>query len=184
MPNRAERRAQAKAGRRGVPSQYDQTRGRGRSGMIDEYQLQQKSQRLQDGTDGTEWKPSGGTIADTETLLTTNPNYTNPKMFKAPHSLRQWFRVGSWTLIAIAIIAFFVVMWLPSHPMWLPFGAVGAVLQTLGLLLQLVFVNHSRIWIRTARQSDLLPGKSGLKSKTHDGSCAFSCMRCPKVRSA
>ena len=60
-----------------------------------------------------------GTIADTETLLTTNPNYTNPKMFKAPHSLRQWFRVGSWTLIAIAIIAFFVVMWLPSHPMWL-----------------------------------------------------------------
>ena len=102
-----------------VPSQYDQTRGRGRSGMIDEYQLQQKSQRLQDGTDGTEWKPSGGTIADTETLLTTNPNYTNPKMFKAPHSLRQWFRVGSWTLIAIAIIAFFVVMWLPSHPMWL-----------------------------------------------------------------
>ena len=65
MPNRAERRAQAKAGRRGVPSQYDQTRGRGRSGMIDEYQLQQKSQRLQDGTDGTEWKPSGGTIADT-----------------------------------------------------------------------------------------------------------------------
>lgn len=119
MPNRAERRAQAKAGRRGVPSQYDQTRGRGRSGMIDEYQLQQKSQRLQDGTDGTEWKPSGGTIADTETLLTTNPNYTNPKMFKAPHSLRQWFRVGSWTLIAIAIIAFFVVMWLPSHPMWL-----------------------------------------------------------------
>ena len=71
MPNRAERRAQAKAGRRGVPSQYDQTRGRGRSGMIDEYQLQQKSQRLQDGPDGTEWKPSGGTIADTETLLTT-----------------------------------------------------------------------------------------------------------------
>ena len=53
MPNRAERRAQAKAGRRGVPSQYDQTQGRGRSGMIDEYQLQQKSQRLQDGTDGT-----------------------------------------------------------------------------------------------------------------------------------
>lgn len=52
MPNRAERRAQAKAGRRGVPSQYDQTQGRGRSGMIDEYQLQQKSQRLQDGTDG------------------------------------------------------------------------------------------------------------------------------------
>ena len=86
--------------------------------MLDEYQLQEKSRRLQDGTDGP-WKPTGGTIEETESLLTTSPNYTNPKMFKAPHSLRQWFRVGSWTLIAIAIIAFFVVMWLPSHPMWL-----------------------------------------------------------------
>ena len=118
MPNRAERRAQAKAGRRGVPSQYDQTRGRGRSGMIDEYQLQQKSERLIDGTDG-EWKPSGGKIAETETVLTTNPDYTNPKMFKAPHSMRQWFRVVSWALIALSAIAFLVVMWLPSHPMWL-----------------------------------------------------------------
>ncbi|NMM97879.1 tripartite tricarboxylate transporter TctB family protein [Bifidobacterium olomucense] len=118
MPNRAERRAQAKANRKGIPSQYDATRGRGRAGMIDEYQLQQKSIRLQDGTDG-EWKPSGGHIAEVETVLNTNPDYTDPKMFKAPHSVRQWFRVGSWTLIALAIIAFFVVMWLPSHPMWL-----------------------------------------------------------------
>lgn len=118
MPNRAERRAKAKADRRGVPSQYDQTRGRARAGMIDEYQLQEKSRRLQEGTDGP-WKPAAHTITEQESLLTTNPDYTNPKMFKAPHSLRQWFRVGSWTLIAIAIIAFFVVMWLPSHPMWL-----------------------------------------------------------------
>ena len=51
MPNRAERRAQAKQNRRGVPQQYDQTRGRGRSGMLDEYQLQEKSRRLQDGTE-------------------------------------------------------------------------------------------------------------------------------------
>ena len=39
MPNRAERRAQAKNNRRGVPQQYDQTHGRARSGMLDEYQL-------------------------------------------------------------------------------------------------------------------------------------------------
>mgnify|MGYP000390065687 CR=1 FL=1 len=37
MPNRAERRAQAKNNRRGVPQQYDQTHGRVRSGMLDEY---------------------------------------------------------------------------------------------------------------------------------------------------
>ena len=41
MPNRAERRAQAKNNRRGVPQQYDQTHGRARSGMLDEYQLQE-----------------------------------------------------------------------------------------------------------------------------------------------
>ena len=57
MPNRAERRAQAKNNRRGVPQQYDQTHGRARSGMLDEYQLQEKSRRLQDGTDGP-WKPT------------------------------------------------------------------------------------------------------------------------------
>ena len=125
MPNRAERRAQAKNNRRGVPQQYDQTHGRARSGMLDEYQLQEKSRRLQDGTDGP-WKPTGGTIISfffTSPILcrfmTTSPNYTNPKMFKAPHSARQWFRVISWLLIALSAIAFLVIMWLPSHPMWL-----------------------------------------------------------------
>lgn len=116
MPNRAERRAKAKSDRRGVPSQYDATQGRARAGMIDEYQLQEKSRRLQEGTDGP-WKPSGHTISENEALLTTNPNYTNPKMFKAPHSVRQWFRVFSWILIASSIIAFFVVVWLPWHPL-------------------------------------------------------------------
>lgn len=118
MPNRAERRAQAKRNRRGVPQQYDQTQGRARSGMLDEYQLQEKSRRLQDGTDGP-WKPSASTITETENVLNTNPDYKNPKMFKAPHSVRQWFRVASWVLIALSAIAFLVVMWLPSHPMWL-----------------------------------------------------------------
>lgn len=61
----------------------------------------------------------GGAIEETESLLTTSPNYTNPKMFKAPHSARQWFRVISWLLIALSAIAFLVIMWLPSHPMWL-----------------------------------------------------------------
>ena len=48
MPNRAERRKAAKDQRRGVPSQYDQTRGRARSGMLDEYALQEKSRRIQE----------------------------------------------------------------------------------------------------------------------------------------
>ena len=33
--------------------------------------------------------------------------------------MRQWFRVVSWVLIVIAAIAFLVIMWLPTHPIWL-----------------------------------------------------------------
>ena len=122
MPNRAERRKAAKDQRRGVPSQYDQTRGRARSGMLDEYALQEKSRRIQEGVDDSGvWKPSARTEVDeeVESVFEANPNYQDPKAFKAPHSVRQWFRVGSWTLIALSVIAFFVVMWLPTHPLWL-----------------------------------------------------------------
>lgn len=118
MANRAERRAEAKRSRKGVPSQYDQTRGRGRGGMIDEWSLQQKSIRLQDGTDG-EWKPSGGKVSDVDVTLTTNPNYSNPKLVKAPHSVRQWFRAGSWALIVLAAIALFVIAWVPGRTEWM-----------------------------------------------------------------
>ena len=122
MPNRAERRKAAKDQRRGVPSQYDQTRGRAQSGMLDEYALQEKSRRIQEGVDDSGvWKPSARTEVDeeVESVFEANPNYQDPKAFKAPHSVRQWFRVGSWTLIALSVIAFFVVMWLPTHPLWL-----------------------------------------------------------------
>ena len=57
MPNRAERRKAAKDQRRGVPSQYDQTRGRARSGMLDEYALQEKSRRIQEGVDDSGRRP-------------------------------------------------------------------------------------------------------------------------------
>lgn len=130
MPNRAERRAQEKRNRRGVPQQYDQTKGRARSGMIDEYALQQKSIRLQEGTDG-EWKPTATTLAP-EVTADTDLSLRNPKLLKSPHSVHQWFRVASWILIVIAAIAFVVVMWLPSRPIWLVLAiavvfAVGVV---------------------------------------------------------
>lgn len=46
MANRKERRARDKQSRKGIPSQYDQTKGRGRGGMLDEYILQDRSRRL------------------------------------------------------------------------------------------------------------------------------------------
>ena len=90
MPNRAERRKAAKDQRRGVPSQYDQTRGRARSGMLDEYALQEKSRRIQEGVDDSGvWKPSARTEVDeeVESVFEANPNYQDPKAFKAPHSV-------------------------------------------------------------------------------------------------
>lgn len=120
MPNRAERRAKNKGGK-GIPQQYDHTQGRGRSGMIDEYQLQEKSRRLQDGETGP-WKPSSSVKAQErieEHIMDTDPGaYDPPEVIKAPHSVRQWFRVFSWIIIVVSAIMFFVVMWLPQHPMW------------------------------------------------------------------
>ncbi|MCH3974603.1 MAG: tripartite tricarboxylate transporter TctB family protein [Bifidobacterium tibiigranuli] len=114
MPNRAERRAQKKSNRKGVPAQYDQTQGRARSGMVDEHALQEKSRRLEEHTDG-EWKPSAGTVAeDLEDI-----EIRDPQVVKAPHSARQIFRIISWVLISLSALAFLVIMWLPNHPLWL-----------------------------------------------------------------
>lgn len=116
MPNRAERRSK---NRNGVPDQYDQTRGRGRSGMIDEYALQEKSRRLKEGGDGP-WKPTSSELEHAEEVaMDTNPdNFDPPQVLRAPHSTRQWFRVASWVLIVVSAILFFVVMWIPNRPMW------------------------------------------------------------------
>ena len=136
MANRAERRKAAKDQRRGIPSQYDQTRGRARAGMIDEYQLQEKSRRLQEGLGDGPWKPTAHFASEETSVFESDPNYRDPKAFRAPHSTRQWFRVLSWTLIVLAAIAFIVIMWLPSHPMWLVAAVAGVfVVGVLSLFL-------------------------------------------------
>ncbi|MEE0654965.1 tripartite tricarboxylate transporter TctB family protein [uncultured Bifidobacterium sp.] len=116
MANRAERRARNKGG---VPEQYDATQGRGRSGMIDEYQLQEKSRRLKEGKTGP-WKPTSSELEHAEKVaMDTDPNdFDPPQVIRAPHSVRQWFRVASWVVIVVSAIMFFVVMWLPQHPLW------------------------------------------------------------------
>lgn len=114
MPNRAERRAQAKRTRQGTQDRFDRTRGR--TGIVDEYALQERSRHLiEDG--GTGWKPKAETLS--LPTLDDDPDLKNPTVLRAPHSVRQWFRVASWVFIVAAAIAFFVVMWLPSHPLWL-----------------------------------------------------------------
>ena len=117
MPNRAERRKAAKDQRRGVPSQYDQTRGRARSGMLDEYALQEKSRRIQEGVDDSGvWKPSARTEVDeeVESVFEANPNYQDPKAFKAPRceSLVSGSYLVLWRFFAntnMGIVRFFDV---------------------------------------------------------------------------
>lgn len=111
MPNRAERRAQAKRSRRGVAEEPQAVRRRG----VNEYTLQERSRRLAESGEA-EWKPSGGTVIDLDNVASASKR---PKPVQTPHSVRQWFRIVTWLLIVVAAIAFVVVMWLPSHPMWL-----------------------------------------------------------------
>ncbi|WP_022859398.1 membrane protein [Bifidobacterium magnum] len=120
MPNRAERRAQQKRDRGGVPQQYDSTKGRGRSGMLDEAQLQERSRRVKEGSSES-WKPTSSVIeaSDAHGLAEVELKDDSEKVFKAPHSVRQVFRMITWIVIVLSAIAFFVVMWLPNHPMWL-----------------------------------------------------------------
>lgn len=107
MPNRAERRATAKRNKqnKGVPQQYDETKGRNRGGMIDEYEL------------NGEWKPSSS--VQQATSEAEDINLSNPNISGSPHSVRQVFRIITWTLIVLCAVAFLVIMWIPSVPMWL-----------------------------------------------------------------
>ena len=116
MANRAQRRSKNNGG---MPSQYDSTQGRGRSGMIDESQLQERSRRLKEGKKGP-WKPSSSELEKYEEIaLDTDPdNYDPPQVLRAPHSGRQWARLFSWIVIVVSAISFFVVMWVPNLPMW------------------------------------------------------------------
>ena len=108
MANRAQRRSKNNGG---MPSQYDSTQGRGRSGMIDESQLQERSRRLKEGKKGP-WKPSSSELEKYEEIaLDTDPdNYDPPQVLRAPHSGRQWARLFSWIVI--------VVLWVLNLPMW------------------------------------------------------------------
>lgn len=128
MANRKERRAKARQSRRGIPSQYDQTNGRGRGGMIDEYNLQEHSRRLQEnGVDG--WKPSSSVTQS------QNKMERNIKRAQAGddtwNAVRKVIGVCSWAVLLLSAFAFLVVMWLPSQPLALV--VTIAVLFALGV---------------------------------------------------
>lgn len=117
MPNRAERRAQQKRARKGSgPGNYDGTNG-ARSGMMDESRLQARSERVRNGN-SPEWTPSANTGKSESGVALVEQEDAAEKVLRAPHSVRQIFRIITWCVIVLSAIAFFVVMWLPNHPMW------------------------------------------------------------------
>ena len=128
MANRKERRAKERQSRRGIPSQYDDTKGRARSGMIDEYALQDRSRRLAEHKDG-EWKPSSS--------VTSQEDKFNRNILRAEAGDETWNKVRkvisivSWAVILISAFTLFVFMWLPSQPMVLVIAV--AVLFALGV---------------------------------------------------
>ncbi|MFT9243540.1 MAG: tripartite tricarboxylate transporter TctB family protein [Bifidobacterium aquikefiri] len=115
MPNRSQRRANARNERKGIPTQYDQTRGRGRGGMLDEQSLQEKSRRIQANEDGV-WKPAGH--VDVDIQKTATKDQAMPSI-GTPSTFRQWLRILSWILIVVSACAFVVIMWASTTPLWL-----------------------------------------------------------------
>ncbi len=111
MPNRAERRAQARRARRS--GQTETTQGgvpvARRSSGLNEYELQERSRRLVDRDDG-QWRPSGFAAVPVE---------EDPAPAKSVHDLRWWLRIICWALICLSAVAFLIIMWLPAHPLWL-----------------------------------------------------------------
>lgn len=128
MANRKERRAKARQSRRGIPSQYDQTNGRGRGGMIDEYNLQEHSRRLQEnGVDG--WKPSSS-VTQSQSKMEQNIKRAQAGD-DTWNAVRKVIGVCSWAVLLLSAFAFLVIMWLQSQPMVLV--VTIAVLFALGV---------------------------------------------------
>ena len=107
MANRKERRAKARQNRRGIPSQYDQTNGRGRGGMIDEYNLQEHSRRLQEnGVDG--WKPSSS-VTQSQSKMERNIKRAQAGD-DTWNAVRKVIGVCSWAVLLLSAFAFLVIM--------------------------------------------------------------------------
>lgn len=128
MANRKERRAKARQNRRGIPSQYDDTKGRARGGMIDEYALQERSRKLVERKNG-EWKPSSS-VTEEEERVATNTRRTESGD-ETMNKVRKVIGVCSWAVILLSAFAFLVIMWFPSQPMVLVITI--AVLFALGV---------------------------------------------------
>ncbi|MFU0528699.1 tripartite tricarboxylate transporter TctB family protein [Gardnerella vaginalis] len=128
MANRKERRAKERQSRKGIPSQYDETKGRAREGMIDEYNLQERSRRLQERGTGP-WKPTSNVTAEEERIA-RNIRRTE-SVDDTWNAVRKVIGVCSWAVILVSAFAFLVIMWLPNQPIVLV--VTVAVLFALGV---------------------------------------------------
>ena len=134
MPNRAERRTASRRRGSGIPVQYDRTRGRSRSKMLDEDALQERSRRLVEHGD-VEWKPRASTTSTDADEARTE----HPEVHTGIGGVRGVLRLVSWTVIGLSVLAFFILMWLPTHP----FALVAGVSIAFGVGVLSLFVVSS-----------------------------------------
>lgn len=125
MANRAQRRARNKAQRR-TGSAYS-TRPEASRSATDQARFNRHADRVAEGRG--EWKPGrvdpdGEPIAAAPdatdaagTASATQQTVLNPNLARK-RTWRDWMRFASWVLIALSALAFLIVMWIPSLPMW------------------------------------------------------------------
>ncbi|MFU0663014.1 tripartite tricarboxylate transporter TctB family protein [Gardnerella vaginalis] len=128
MANRRERRAKAKQNRRGIPSQYDQTNGRGRGGMIDERNLQDRARTIRQ-RGAAPWKPTSNVTAEEEKIARNVQRAESGD--ETWNTVRKVVGVCSWAVLLLSAFAFLVIMWFPSQPIVLVITI--AVLFALGV---------------------------------------------------
>ena len=103
-----------------------------RAHALDEAALQERSVRLSSG-EAEVWKPSGsgqarrrpagadrvGSTPGLSTHSSLSASRHDAHHRSAPSRWRTWFRIACWVLIGVSACSFFVIMWLPTHPLWL-----------------------------------------------------------------
>ena len=103
-----------------------------RAHALDDAALQERSVRLSSGGSET-WKPSGSgqarrrpadagrvhTAPGSTTAQSAATSLRDGQHRSSSSRWRTWFRIACWVLIGVSACGFFVIMWLPTHPLWL-----------------------------------------------------------------
>ncbi|MCI1983991.1 MAG: hypothetical protein LKJ47_04360 [Bifidobacteriaceae bacterium] len=129
MANRAQRRANTRAARKGNDGR-DNGLQQGTQSATSQAMFNNKADRVAEGKD--EWVPSrvdmdGNAISaddadmnasDTAIQDATSASAQTNTSLKRKRTGKGWAKFFSWLLIGLSAVAFLIVMWIPNLPMW------------------------------------------------------------------